>query len=410
MKKNEIYRLNGDENYNRELELLDEAAISQKNKSILAKWFIYLLSKGSVSKARVAKLSYQLRYILLFVKKDIDKLDLSDVLSIVAHFNTKTSISDATKADYRRVIKQFFKWWKTEDNLLYTGNKATRFRLQKFYDYIEKELSTTYKVDRINPNNIISDSDINFVIEKGANSIKEKALLKFLHETGVRAGELLGMTVSDVKISKNLSKVTVSGKTGLREIPIVTSVPFLTQWLSIHPFRDCDGFLWIGSSPRNLNAPLMHVGAAKLVKRCFEKAKLKKKCNLHWFRHSRASILAPKLTEIMLCQFMGWVLGSDQVKAYVHLNRQQLENIYLGYHGLESEKKKEKLTVKCGCGAINNTNARYCYTCGRPLSIDIALQDEETLKKETNKTIQFLIELMKDPEMLKKFEEFKGKS
>jgi len=410
METHQIYWRNWDQVYQKELSKIDKAKFSQNNKDLLLRWHTYLLSTGSIGKGRVSKISAQMRYILEYINKDVENLTLQDIQSIIAYYNTKLDISNATKADYRRAIKQFFNWYKSEDSRLYTSDRLAMHKLHQFYNYLEKDIRISYKKDRINPNDIITDEDIDHVIENGTNSTKERAFLKFLHETGIRCGELLSMKLSSISFNKENVKVTVTGKTGLREIPIITSIPLLSKWIEIHPNRDNpNSYLWIGESSRAMHQPLRHVGASKIIKRCFLKAGLTKKSNLHWFRHSRASILAPLLTEALLCKYLGWIVGSRQIRTYVHLNNQQLESVYNQCHGLEPEQKKKALIRKCACGILNNTTSRYCHKCGRPMTINIAIQDEERVSTETNSTIQFLMQIMKDPAMLKKFEQFKAK-
>ena len=56
---------------------------------------------------------------------------------------------------------------------------------------------------------------------------------------------------------------------------------------------------------------------------------------------------------------------------------------------------------------MNNKNERYCFRCFKPLSVEIVVQDKELVNSEINKTIQFFMEVTKNPELMKKFEEFK---
>src|SRR3989338_4874664 len=132
--------------------------------------------------------------------------------------------------------------------------------------------------------------------------------------------------------------------------------------------------------------PLDYRGATKLLLRCFTRAGYvkfeefgkadgnigrrisyqKKKCNPHWFRHSRASLLAPHLPEALLCKYMGWKIGSKQVQTYLHLCPQQLEDAFLKLHGLKEEDEQKGKPQKCGCGIVSDRFARYCLNCGNP--------------------------------------------
>ncbi len=417
---------------------LHHANISAINKKLIRDFQNYLFSNSSKAK-RVTKLTSELLAILRFRENDqlIINCDLNNVtkhhiLSLISFVNRLDKYSEATKADYRRVIKQFYAWHKEEDQRLDSEERETRTQANKLYDHIKNNISISYKKKQIDPTSILTDDDIESVATKGCRSIKEKAFIKFLHETGVRAGEMLNLRIKDIEIKKNIGIAYVDGKTGRRTVHFTKSMSYVVQWLGIHPMREnLNSFVWLGERSNNLYQPLRHRGSQKLIDRCFERAgyikkeyleanlesgkivkklvktERKKKSNMHWFRHSRASLLAPHLPESLLCRYMGWTLGSKQVRNYVHLCPQQLEDAYLKMHGLAEDKKKENLPQKCGCSAINDSFARYCFQCGNPLSVDIAIQDQELIKSETSKAIKEMMEMAKNQELMEAFTKFK---
>ncbi|MBI3032462.1 tyrosine-type recombinase/integrase [Candidatus Woesearchaeota archaeon] len=396
--------------YERELKLLKAWKTSPKNKDLITEFHNYLYSTGTKD-LRVTKLSSELRKISLLLAKDFDKATQKDIQSIVAEFNRQTAYSEATKADYRRTIKQFYKFLKKNDARIYSDDKTERMEAIQFYEFLEEDIKISYKRERIDPTTIIIDEDINAIIQKGCSTPKERAIVKLLHETGIRAAELLGMQIKDCIINENCSKIVVDGKTGLRKIPIVDSIPYLAQYLEFHPFKNNENaYVWLTESTNRKLEPMQHRGVQKLIDRCFQRAGVRKRKNMHWFRHSRASLLAPKLTEQLLCRFMGWTLGSRQVRNYVHLCAEQLEDAYLHIKGIKSnDKEEQRLPKKCACGAINDNICRYCQKCGRAMSVDIVLQDQELMKNEMDKSIQLLMEISKNPELLEAFNKFKDK-
>lgn len=396
------------------LKRIDEALISETNKRLLRDFKNYLFSTGS-GEPRVAKVVTQLNKMLLFKEDgldvlgcDLDMATRKNIMNVVAFLNRLETLADATKSDYRRALKQFFRWFKEEDDRLYSKDEKERIDAQRLYNYIEHEVKRAYKEKQIDPSTVLTNEDIEKVISTGCRTIKEKAFVKFLHETGLRAGELLNLRVKHIELKKNIGIAHVDGKTGRRTVQFTNSMSFVVQWLGVHPLREVpDAFLWLGEASNRLYEPLIYRGAVKLIHRCFKRAEVRKKHNLHWFRHSRASLLAPKLPESLLCKYMGWTLGSKQVRTYLHLCPQQLEDAFLKMNGLAEEDKKQDIPQKCGCNAINDSFARYCFQCGNPLNVEVALQDQEMVKSETDKSIQLLMEIMKNPELMKKFEEFK---
>lgn len=391
----------------KERETLEAWKTSRRNKTLISGFLSYLGSKKG-KELRQAKLSSQLRRMCLKLDKDLDQVTKLDLINLLAYYNGLKEYSEATKADYRRTIKQFYRWFSDDDPRLDSDNREIRREAQRFYAYLEKEIKCGYLSRRIDPSTIITDADATRLILEGCVSLRERAFISFLHETGCRIDEVLNMRLKDITLGDR-TWVTVDGKTGLRSIPLVKSVAYLSQYIELNPFRaNKMSFVWLCESNRTKNQPMLYPAAKKLISRVFERAGLQKQHNPHWFRHSRASLLAPHLTEPMLCDFMGWERGSKQVRTYVHLCKAQLEEVYLSAMGVKPlETEKADQVMVCRCGAPNPSQSRYCFKCGSPLSVEIAIQDKELVDTEINKTMQFFMEMAKNPELMARFEAFK---
>lgn len=409
--------------------LLTSAAIPDHEKDLIIRFQSGIASTGS-KEIRVAKLSSQVRHMALLCRKKgfnqgLAQLTQGQLENLIGFINLELDRSEATRADYRRAIKQFFKWYKDKDPRLqnpdlYSKDDDLRAKAKmchdetlKLYDYIEKKVSGQYDREQADAKTIISDAEILEVITKGAASPRDKAFLSLLHESGCRASEFLNLKIGDLKFKQNYLEVHVpDGKTGKRTIFANRSIPYLLNYLAGHVGKDNeDCFLWLSDAQHNRNQPLLYIGGKKLISRCFERAKINKRHNWHWFRHSRATILAPDMTEAMLCLYMGWSTGSKQIKVYTHLCSKQLETVYLQIYGLRPQEEDKEKPVKCLCGTLNHHTQRYCYHCYRPLSVAVAIQDNDaTLKvmtEETLQTMRFFMEMAKNPELMKQFEQFK---
>ena len=216
---------------------LAAAEISENNRKLIESFQNYLFSMGS-GNARVAKLSNQLIKVATFEENgkrvfpaDFDTAKRNDILNLVSFLNRMESLSDATKSDYRRAIKQFYRWYKEEDTKLYSEDASVRMQAQRRYQYIEKDVKREYKVKQIDPAEVLQDEEIHHVVTKGCKTIKEKAVLKFLHEVGVRPGELINFRVKDIDIRKKWGVAYVDGKTGRRPVQFIRSKPYVVQWL-----------------------------------------------------------------------------------------------------------------------------------------------------------------------------------
>ncbi|MBU0548650.1 MAG: site-specific integrase [Candidatus Omnitrophica bacterium] len=434
--KLEIYS-GQDKAYDRALKRLKKSKISLRNKNLICDFLNHLLTT-SCKQLRVSKLAIQLRNMCtwlmdsLKIKNDLDLLTKKELTQLISFIESvkhckgnhlkyvknvnKKPFSEATKADYRRALKQFYSWLKKDDERIYSNNQQVRRETENFYQYVLSDVSTRYENEEADPKTIITEEDIDNIIENGAENIKEKAMLVCLHETGCRAAEFLNLRVGDVEIRQDYGKLDVpNGKTGKRTIYIRKSLPYIVQYIDSHPFKkDGNNFLWLVNSNRNYRKPMRHAATQKMINDCFEKAGIDKKHNMHWFRHSRATLLAPKLTQTMLCKYMGWTINSDQIRTYVHLCNEQLESVFLSMHGIIKEGDKSEKPIRCICGALNDQTARYCYKCYKPLSIDVTIIDNaEEIKElkikneEITKTMKLFMEIAKNPELMAKFDEFR---
>jgi len=407
----EIYKNRLQNTVKSELVRLEQSKISPRNKELIHKFRNYLATTTSKG-LRVSKLSSQIRRVCMYLEKDLDITNKEDIQKIILYYNDIETYSDATKSDYRRAIKQFYKWFEDEDDRLESDNKEIRLEAVRMYKFLKKDVKTGYKIRKADPKTILTDEDIDYILEHGCRNIREKAIVKFLHETGCRVGELLNLHVGDLDFNnESHAMVRLDGKTGERHIAIVTSAPLLIRYLENHPFRkDSLSFLWISENRRCLNQPLMYNGVVGIVDDCFKRAGMGSKIhNLHWFRHSRGTLLAPHLTEAILCKYMGWEIGSKQVRVYTHLRKKQVTDAILQMKGIKANTQEEYKDTpkKCVCDTINEATAQYCYKCGKPLSLEVAIKNKEVVDEEINKTMQLFMEIAKNPELMKKFEEFK---
>lgn len=402
---------------NRAMVKVFESNISQRNKDILIEFKEYQYSRGCSDK-RISKLFAMFNKLFHFKDElgnhifsvDLDKANKKDILKFISWINRQEDYAESTKSDYRKLIKQLYRWFKDEDKRFDSSDQDVRKTAKKMYNYVEKEVIRSYKKDRINPTELINDEDVELVISKGCRTVKEKALIKFLHETGLRTTELLSMRIRDIEISAQYGTVHVNGKTGRRSVEFAKSKSHLAKWIEIHPFKDDPNHLvWLGESSNSMWKPLTQIGATKLIKRSFNRAGLNKKCNLHWFRHSRASINGQYWSEQIMWEYFGWTAGSRMTSIYCHISKKQQTQEFLKMNGLSKQTEEDKnKPIACTCGEINDPFSRYCFKCGNALKVEYLIQDKAKINTETDKSVKLMMEMFKDPEMLKAFMEFKS--
>lgn len=282
-----------------------------------------------------------------------DEMDTDDVKDLVEYIHTRYD-NDYTRSIHKRALRNVFGWM--------NGGEHPE----------ETEWIQTY-VSKGNgklPEGLLTKDDVKAQIEAAYNE-RDKAFIAMLYETGARIGELIDLTVGAIEDRKNGKKVVIDGKTGARRLPLVESVPYINKWLNNHPNPVDKAPLWCkiqqGSPDDQLGYRYIR---EKILKKTMEKAGIEKDSNPHHYRHSRASHLANHMTEAQLCQWFGWVQGSDVPAKYVHLSGRDIDNAYDAMFGLYEPEEDENAPeiVECWrCNELNEPEDRFCSKCGAPL-------------------------------------------
>ncbi len=363
-----------------------ESGIPAGNKELIMKFERFLLAQG-VSKARIVRYLQTLRKVSEMYPKPFDEWSPEDMLEVVAIIEERYTSAE-TKNEYRKGLRKFFKWLKGEnwEGLLYVRGEKKSNRLPQ----------------------VLSEEEIMRMIEV-ARHPRDKALIAVGYEGGFRVSELAGIRIGDVEfmvVNGHLkAKVRVYGKTGERRIPLVMSAPILKAWLDVHPMRyDPEAVVFCSISNRKLGEPMEYRAFSRIIKILAKKAGIKKRVHPHILRHSRATVLAKYLPEAVLCEYFGWVQGSDIPAVYVHLSGRDLdEAIDRLYEIGEEEKPKVVKPRKCPrCGHVNDPTAVYCSKCALVLDegkrIELEMMQESLSRELAEK-------LLANPKILEELKE-----
>ena len=391
--------------FEREICLIENSSINEENKKIILEYKSYLIA------TRIGILR-TVRYIMIlrlisekFNNKTFSEWTKKDVIEVLEKIEI-TDYSPHTKREYDKTLKKFFKWHKGKDwegLECITGNR---------------------KIDR--KPDILSKDEVLAVI-KAARHPRNKAMVALLYEGGFRIGELASIKCKDIEFNNYGGKVKVRGKTGERLVPFVMSESYLKIWMSMHPLPEEDRPLFVGLCTKSYGNSLTYTMYRNIVKRAVTDAGIKKRITPHTFRHSRATHLASTLTESEMCHYLGWELGSDMPKIYVHLSGRDIDNaIYNKVYGLKTEDSKHQNNIKpveCPrCKESCGPTSEYCYRCGMPLKEDkvFGIEKEENsikkffykaaeenidLIKEFNKALEFIGAFKNDTEMQESLED-----
>jgi integrase len=369
---------------NRKLELvikrIKNSNISKQDKKVILEFYDYAFSIG-LSKKRILKYLTNLFKLSQWLEVSFEKASKQDIMKLVSKIEQK-DYTEWTKHDYKVILKRIFKWLNGDE---------------EYPDKVKWIKTTFRKNKRKLPENLITPQEIEKMI-KVADHTRDKAFIAFSYESGFRIDEILTMRIKHIVFDDFGAKIVGKGKTGMRRIRLVSSVPHLAAWIENHPFRDKpDAPLWIRIGTAEKDEILYYNNARKIIKTLAKKANIKKRIHPHLFRHSCATHHANYFTEAQMNQYFGWVQGSNMPSTYVHLSGRDLDETILEMNGLKEEKKKKKVTVtKCHkCEKINPSNGKLCIRCGTPLNIEIISKVEDKI----NEGNIIITTLLKDPEV-----------
>lgn len=319
-----------------------------------------------------------------------DEVSRKNIEDLIMWVQKKDDISERTKSDYKVLMKRFYKW---------IGDG----KYPEEVEWIKPKHN--HSNDKL-PDDLLIEEDIKKLI-KSAKNPRDKAIISMLWETGARIGELIDLEVDSFKDHKHGLKVVIEGKTGSRRIPLIESVPHIRAWLNSHPRSDEKGApLWVNIGTRNHGEKYSYRSLNKMLNKAAERAGIDKPVNPHHFRHSRATYMASKFTEAQMCEWFGWVQGSDIPGKYVHMCGRDIDSDYARLYGIEDEEEPEKSELapkECPrCEKENPPDAEFCYQCGQALSEEAA---QEVEKSEDNISSDIPKILRKNPEITEEMED-----
>jgi integrase len=395
--------------------------VSKENAEVIADYIEALKVESNVSdhyrRAVIALLTTLCEF---HRNKAFKEINRTDIISFLNSYRKPEGEDPrhkwiGTYNNYVRHLLRFFRW-------LYTPELPSRQRpkpaaVQNITQLKRKEEST------YTPQDIWTEDD-DLLFFKYSHDKRINAYHAISRDTSCRPHELLKLKVKDVYWKNDgtstYAEITVNGKTGSRTIPLIKSVPFLKDWLLVHPLGGNPNAPLFCSMTRNLLAPLGMPGLYNVYKRLRVEYfpalvlrsdvtnedndriqnLLKKPFNPYIRRHTGLTEKAILIHEHALRQHAGWTKDSKMPLKYLHFFGNESSNALLQAYGVKTkEQLADKLRPKLcpNCNEPNKPDAKICVNpkCHMALSIEVDLERKEK--------IDFLLDLTSDPTKLKKF-------
>ncbi|MFI5412290.1 MAG: tyrosine-type recombinase/integrase, partial [Candidatus Micrarchaeales archaeon] len=217
----------------------------------------------------VYKHLFALEYFLKALGKvDVNKATREQLETAISEINV-LPLADETKRDIKAITKGFYK------HLLGEG---------LYYPPQVAWIKTTNKrKSKMLPEDLITEEEVKKLLGATKNP-RDKAIIALLFDSGIRAGELLNMKRKDVDLNKKLAHIVVDGKTGMRRVPIMFSVPFIVQYLTAINQPGPEEPLWADIGNRHIEQSLNNGGLGTMLKKVAKRAHVEKRVYAHLFR------------------------------------------------------------------------------------------------------------------------------
>jgi len=262
-----------------------------------------------------------------------------------AHFLEHKRYSDQTCEGYANALEQFFRHQAiqrpeeiTKDHLIdFNRNYILARRLSASYQNTvvnalklflvviqETELSP-FSLDRPRREhrlpNVLSKEEVKRIITAPLN-IKHRLMLQLIYGCGLRAGELRRLRPVDILSDRQMLFVQQSKGKKDRMVPMPMSM--IEQLRDYYRSERPRLYLFEGDVP---GQPYAQRSLQLVFQNALRKTGIKKPATLHWLRHSYATHLLERVTDIRYIQEL---LGHSNTKTtmiYTHVGQKSLEQI-----------------------------------------------------------------------------------
>jgi integrase len=298
----------------------------------------------------------------------ISEENIGDVLNSISKFD----IAPTTRQGFRQALRKYLTWREY-------GTKTKQQITLKGYPTVVKLIPNGIPKNekrKINVKETLTRDELAKMIQS-ATSVRNKAVICLLIETGARVGEIENLRIRDLtyKSTPPRFEFDLFGKTGHRQSMCVEYFRYLNDWVTQHPLRDSENFkeqpLFVSNGKEmGSYTALSYNSINNLLKRTAKIAGINKPVNPHNFRHTWVTMKDQEgwsLSEI--ANAVGWSKNSRQFANYSHTSSKTSMDKRLETLGAKP-KVYESTSIICGavdCKAINSKSDGICWQCNQPL-------------------------------------------
>jgi integrase len=305
----------------------------------------------------------------------------------------------------RSIIIKFFKW------LYHPEIESTKRPKPKVVENIprlKRKEQSIYK-----PTDLWTQED-DLLFLKYCPSKRDRCYHTISRDLSCRPHEILNLRIKDIVFKTTgdyqYAEVLVNGKTGSRSIPLISSIPYVKDWLDSHPQRgNPNAFLIPSLGDRTFGKKMkfsgIHITYRRYKLEYFAKLSdedpavppedkqkvkdlLKKPWNPYIRRHSALTEKSAILKEHVLRQHAGWSGKSQMHLKYLHyFGNESSDSLLEAYGILPRDNQIDQLRPKpcSNCSEPNKPDSKFCAKCRMVLTYDAYNETLENHKEKEDR-------------------------
>jgi len=185
----------------------------------------------------------------------------------------------------------------------------------------------------------------NLLFLKYCPNARDKCFHAMEADTSARPSELLKLRIKDIEFvneeadgggSSRYARIVLNGKTGERVVPLIDSIPYVAQWISMHPQgANIEAVLFPSKTGQRMSVERMrqtYNGYKEYFKELLDREDvpdgdkkkirdlIKRRFNTYVHRHSAITQKSEILSDAELRQYSGWTPRSNMHYRYQHFN------------------------------------------------------------------------------------------
>lgn len=310
--------------------------VPKSEKDMLKKYLAYRRARGITTESTIADIRRYMLHIRYILEKDIRKMNLQELRSLLAIINTSRLSGYAKndiKTDLKNLLKYLFSDWSSRFANLEDIRLTSNPRNEK----------------KLNSQALLQKEDIEKIM-KHETSMFWKALFMTQYEGGLRTQEVRFLKWEDIKfnVDGDISEINIYAPKTKKARPIfVKEATFYLQKLKEEQENLKEKGLYVFHAKRDINKPITKSAVAMWFRMITKKALGRQGWN-YLLRHSRATELyrlakQGKIAKDTVTEFMGH--SEDMSKIYSHFDKKEikemLKNQVYKLEELPEEKKHE---------------------------------------------------------------------